>query len=592
MEGSPAEQTSSLRGGSGASASPDAIAWGLLGLSLLAHLLLVPARGWERDLYWFATWMRTSLEAGAAHVADKVWCDYPPGYIYLLETVGFLWKLFTRGDLPPDSSLAMRFLLKLLPITADLSGAWALYRIALPRLGRISALLVLSGYAFNPAMIFNSALWGQADSVLSLLLILSFWALCSRRSAAAFALLAAAILVKFQAVVLLPVFLLGALSLQGPEGIRAAYRGSGWTSLALLLPFFWAQRVETVIQRAFEAVGRYPFISMNAHNVWWLVGRESSPRTSDAMRIGNAFLTYHTIGFAMFALASLLVLCKLWSGLRGPRAEKEAVIAEAAALQVLAFYLFPTEMHERYIVPALVFLAVLCVWKPLAWWLYGVASAAVFFSLASTLNANYPDHVGPLGQLFPPGREDALLLSGFFIMLFGLLLLWGAHPRFLLLAPLSAAGLAVLLGGVSKAGVKSPQRLCEWEPVEERQDWGERHRDRTVDANRLSVDGFIFRHGIGTHARSRLTYHLNGAFSALDTAFGIDDEANKGQRIRFRILADGQVRYDSGDVTVLGFPYHATVDVRKTSFLTLEVLDGGDGINSDHADWLEPVLFR
>ena len=87
MEGSPAEQTSSLRGGSGTSPSPDAIAWGLLGLSLLIHLLLVPARGWERDLYWFATWMRTSLEAGAAHVADKVWCDYPPGYIYLLETV-------------------------------------------------------------------------------------------------------------------------------------------------------------------------------------------------------------------------------------------------------------------------------------------------------------------------------------------------------------------------------------------------------------------------------------------------------------------------------------------------------------------------
>ncbi len=27
-------------------------------------------------------------------------------------------------------------------------------------------------------------------------------------------------------------------------------------------------------------------------------------------------------------------------------------------------------------------------------------------------------------------------------------------------------------------------------------------------------------------------------------------------------------------------------------FLTLEVLDGGDGINSDHADWLEPLLLR
>jgi hypothetical protein len=34
------------------------------------------------------------------------------------------------------------------------------------------------------------------------------------------------------------------------------------------------------------------------------------------------------------------------------------------------------------------------------------------------------------------------------------------------------------------------------------------------------------------------------------------------------------------------------VPVDGAQFLTLEVLDGGDGINSDHADWLEPLLLR
>jgi hypothetical protein len=34
------------------------------------------------------------------------------------------------------------------------------------------------------------------------------------------------------------------------------------------------------------------------------------------------------------------------------------------------------------------------------------------------------------------------------------------------------------------------------------------------------------------------------------------------------------------------------VPVEGAELLTLEVLDGGDGIDFDHADWLEPTLLR
>ncbi|HXQ20091.1 MAG TPA: NPCBM/NEW2 domain-containing protein, partial [Candidatus Acidoferrales bacterium] len=81
-------------------------------------------------------------------------------------------------------------------------------------------------------------------------------------------------------------------------------------------------------------------------------------------------------------------------------------------------------------------------------------------------------------------------------------------------------------------------------------------------------------------------------FRIFDTAFAVDDEANHGQMICFRILTDGSPRFDSGNISALGFPRHVRVPVGGAQFLTLEVLDGGDGINSDHADWLEPVLLR
>src|SRR5205085_6974531 len=103
---------------------------------------------------------------------------------------------------------------------------------------------------------------------------------------------------------------------------------------------------------------------------------------------------------------------------------------------------------------------------------------------------------------------------------------------------------------------------------------------------------FIFRHGIGTHARSRLAYCLNGAFRTLDTKFALDDEANLGQESRFRVLGDGAVLFDSLNVSGQAFPRHVRVSVAGVQWLTLEVLEGGDGITGDHADWLDPMLLR
>jgi len=95
-----------------------------------------------------------------------------------------------------------------------------------------------------------------------------------------------------------------------------------------------------------------------------------------------------------------------------------------------------------------------------------------------------------------------------------------------------------------------------------------------------------------TRAASRIRYSLAGAFRRFETAFAIDDEARRGQRARFRILVDDRVAYDSGVVGSGGFPRHVSVDVTGARSLVLEVLDGGDGIASDHADWLEPTLLR
>jgi len=245
------------------------------------------------------------------------------------------------------------------------------------------------------------------------------------------------------------------------------------------------------------------------------------------------------------------------------------------------------------VVTSLVFLAALCIWRPLlAWPLYLLTSIVTFLSLAGTLRVTYPANVEGLSVLLSPDRSETLWLSAAFLGVFVVLLFATPDRRFRRLGPMAAllvAGATTALFMLPRGG---PARLSDWDPVLQSQEWGTPHRDESVDGHRLSVDGFVFRHGIGTHAHSVLTYHLNGAFRVFDTMLGIDDEANRGQRIRFRVLVDGRMRYDSGELSGHGPPEHVQLSVVGGKFLTLEVLDGGDGINSDHADWLEPRLWR
>jgi Gpi18-like mannosyltransferase len=570
------------------------LVWAMLGAALLLRLVLAPSAGYEKDIYSFATWMRAAVSSGVSHIYQTVpWCDYPPGYLYLLKSVGFLWQTVTTLPIPADNTVAIRFLVKTVPILADLAGAWVLYLIAMPRSGRKVATAALAFYAFNPAAVFNGAVWGQVDSLTALLVLLSVWSLIARRCGVAFALAAAATLVKFQAVVLIPVLIVGAYCLEGGRGIRAAYKGLGFVSLILLLPFFWTGNVESVISVATRAVGHYPNISMHAHNLWWIIGGKMSPVISDEKRIGNALMSYHDLGLLIFGAVTLLILWKLWRSLRSKAAGDPApALFLAATLEMTAFYLFPTQMHERYIVPAIITLAAFCIWRPKIWWLYGVFSLGVFISLASTLQAVYPGNSGALGWYLPAGREETYVISGVFLIIFFILFSLIKDRRFVFLASVSTALLAIVVTVMFSFPLEKPQLLSAWKPVKQSQDWGTLHFNRTVDDRRLSVAGFIFRHGLGTHANSRVTYHLNGAFRKFDTAFGIDDEANRGQKVQFRILADGVVRYDSGIIPSGGWPKHTTINVTGSEYLTLEVLDGGDGINYDHADWLEPVLYR
>ena len=119
--------------------------------------------------------------------------------------------------------------------------------------------------------------------------------------------------------------------------------------------------------------------------------------------------------------------------------------------------------------------------------------------------------------------------------------------------------------------------------------------NQAVGGGPLQVGGRLFHLGLGVHAPSRITWNLAGEWNRLRTRIGVDDSAGRGSRggtVRFRVLVDGELRYESGEVRV-GSPALVVppVDLVGAKELVLEV-DPLDDWVLDRADWLRPILLK
>ncbi len=126
-----------------------------------------------------------------------------------------------------------------------------------------------------------------------------------------------------------------------------------------------------------------------------------------------------------------------------------------------------------------------------------------------------------------------------------------------------------------------------WGPVEKDTSNGEA---AAGDGNPMTIGGTVFTKGLGAHAPSTITYYLGGGCSALTATVGVDDEkAGKGS-VEFEVAADGTQVADSGVVRNSDGPTPLHADVTGAQYVQLIVTDGGDGNDSDHADWADAQI--
>ncbi|HEX9015492.1 MAG TPA: hypothetical protein VF960_05740, partial [Chloroflexota bacterium] len=137
----------------------------LLCLGLLLRLVLLPLDGYQVDVTLFTEWTNAlrKIPLNEYYGLVSPWCDYLPGYLYLLGATDWLKSLVSG-----PAELTVRDFqpwIKAGPVIADLILVVLVYTISRRFSGPRRALIAASLVALNPGIIFVSSVWGQVESI-------------------------------------------------------------------------------------------------------------------------------------------------------------------------------------------------------------------------------------------------------------------------------------------------------------------------------------------------------------------------------------------------------------------------------------------
>ncbi len=334
--------------------------WALIAVFLIAAMIrvyLAPLPGNVSDMDHFVRWTKAATQDGVPFVYATTHSDYPPGLFYFLKPVGWIYHRFFSSSF--DDTTTLRTLLKFPAVVADLATAALLFLFLRKWKSERIAFWVATSYALNPAVIYESAYWGQVDAVNTLFMVASVLFLMRRKIELSWVALTIAFLIKMHAVVVAPVIFFASLKYYPWKRILKAAVLSSLAAIILLSPFIYHNQIDRAKDAYTTAVARYPYVSVNAFNLWWLsqplkVQKMEAPyydgRRDDVPVLAG--ITCKQFGFLALGIFTLLTIVIL------NRTGDPYTIAFAAFALTFAFYVLPTEIHERYMFPALAFLSV------------------------------------------------------------------------------------------------------------------------------------------------------------------------------------------------------------------------------------------
>ena len=292
-----------------------------------------------QDTLWYKEWV-LGLNNGLFDIysrAEQISLDYPPIYLLFLRIIGFAYEAF-GADVHSYTDM---FLMKFWPIVGDVLCGLALYLVfksKSPKAGLIAAALWL----FNPTTIFNSSFWGQTDSIMCLMLLISFVALEKNKPLLACFLFALSGMTKFQCLFFTPLFLTELFVKFRFSSFLKGITVAATTVAAVFIPFMVGSNNPFLfIDVYLKGQGQYPYCTLNAFNVYGIFGL-------NWVEDNIGIVSLHTLSLVLVAV---LIICLI----------AVYIFAKRRSVWVIGFlfmntlFMFMTRMHERYQFVVLIF---------------------------------------------------------------------------------------------------------------------------------------------------------------------------------------------------------------------------------------------
>ena len=202
---------------------------------------------------------------------------------------------------------------------------------------------------FNPAVIYNSTVWGQTDSLINLLALLGIFLITQKKFFSGIFIFLTSFIFKISLIIYLPIFAL-LLLYYFPKSSRPILLSSllflvSFILLSLpfsglnFLPWFKQTFIDTVL------LSQGHMLNGNAFNLWFLVN--GADLTTSELQTWSIF-TYRQISQIIFFLFQIP---PWWHYFKSKKTLNNTF--KALFLAAFSAFLILTNMHERYLYPTL-----------------------------------------------------------------------------------------------------------------------------------------------------------------------------------------------------------------------------------------------
>jgi Gpi18-like mannosyltransferase len=294
----------------------------------------------------------------------------PPGTIYVLFGAYELWilvgKVISRITHMPAGSILFvntylqHIFMKFTPFLTDLGMGLLAYLLVAGKAGKKKGLFAASLILFNPVILYNSAVWGQMDSINNFFLILSLFFAFRKNIILSILAFSTSVYIKLSLLPLFPFYLIF-LYFSSKKNIKRIFLGIALSVGVVILatlpissnPVVWLLTVIPGIAR-----GELQNITVAAFNFWWMILCPPSIGHKNILNINHTFLavTLRMWAYGIFGILSLpflrlqLIRSKELVSIRN-------IFLMLSVVALLVFLFFPG-MHDRYMYPIFPLLAI------------------------------------------------------------------------------------------------------------------------------------------------------------------------------------------------------------------------------------------